>query len=384
MRILRSPAHRSNPQSGDSRGRRSSRAPVALAFAAACVMAVAAMYQRRPAGSLSGMPLIVQPEETVVTGNGPQEIVVVLRNRTQSTLNITGLVAHCGCVVPNPPEAREVEPRGERMLRLRATPPHRGEKRTSVDIYYDDVAVPVVARLLLKGREVSVPAVVRQPTEVILRGRPGTEVHQDVELLADERRGAHPWVLGIDSDARSVMATALIVEDSNGPAPAVVRRVYRYRVSAKLDAPGRSRLASLEIRTGSPPDGPSLAPIAVMCDCKPSVVAIPDTVFAEVAASELPKEVVIRFRSESPSCALTVDRPKRGIDWLQVGDPVAAGTPAPYAATMHVRINGLPDENGRGSARAVIRLRTTASDCPALEIPVYVRRKREILRASAG
>ncbi|HET6884000.1 MAG TPA: DUF1573 domain-containing protein [Pirellulales bacterium] len=323
----------------------------------------------------SSAPIEIAPLEATVGGSGAQKILFTLRNRGQTPVRVTQVVPHCGCTVVEPADSLTVPAGGESKLRVLATPPEVGTRRTSIDVHNEGQGdSPLSVILFLKGPEPSVPTLAFEPREVIVRGFVHSAAHTDFHLTAVENKAGSPWIDGLESDAAEVSAAILSFEDTRGPTDDTVRRKYQCRVSAQLGSRGRTRLAAVKLRCMAPASGASPQPIRVMSDCIASVEAIPDTIFASVAEEDVPRDFAIRFRSVSLGDSLTIE-PQTSARWLEIEGRAAPPAGSPFAAELRIRLIKLPESQGDSPSRATVVVKTNAPDCPIVEIPFVVRRR---------
>lgn len=346
-------------------------AATALVGCTAGVAAAISFFSPAPRASNS---LAIDPIEAVVTGAGPHDVSYRLENQGTEVIHLGDVIASCGCTVPEPPHPKTLAPGKIATLRVRATPPDVGDKRVTLEVYHDGPGPsPVVATLLLKGRERKLPIVVRQPSEVIVRGRPGEVAPQTLTLLASERAELAPWVLGLDSDNPDLLVEGPVIEEQAGASRSTVQRVYRFTVLTTLRSIGRVNLGFLKIRTASHADGPAPRTITVLSDCKRSIQAVPDTIFAEVRRSELPKVYTVRLLAPSLKARPVISIEAPSAAWLHVDGPVAESGKTAAFAEIRVTIVGTPTNGPLVSDHAQIALKTDAADCPSFDLPVFLR-----------
>lgn len=340
---------------------------------AACGLIVMPRSERSIPTAAASLEIV--PHDMIVEGEGPKDVLFTIRNRGDIPVVVTHVIAHCHCTVAGLPDPSTVLPGGESRLRVRATPPDVGEKRTSIDIRYrGDGDASLSASLLLRGRQPAAPSLVNQPYEAVIRGLLGSTSSADFHLSAIERRGAKKWIEGLESDAAEVSATIDNIEDLPGSTGDTVRRIYQCRATAKLAARGRRQLALLRLRCGSPSDGPALQPIKIMSDCMAPIEAVPDTIFASLGRAGLPKEFRIRFRSPALGHALEI-APEAGAAWLEIDPPIATADDSPFAAEIRVRVVDLPNALDGQMLRTTVCVSTNAPNYPKVEIPVVIQRR---------
>jgi hypothetical protein len=321
----------------------------------------------------------IVPIEAVVDGTSAKakEVIFALRNRGSRPVTVTRVVPSCGrCTVVAMPDPKTIAPGGESTLRVVARAPDVGESRSRINIYHDQAgAAPLVATVLLKGRELEAPTMVQPPRQIVIRGFLGETAEDELRIIARENRDTKPWIEAVESDSPNVSVKLLGIEEAAGPTKATVDRSYRYRITAVLDRRGRLLLALLTTRCASPTGGVAPTAIQVMCDSRASVEAMPDTIFASLAKSDLPREFRIRFRSPRLGHLLELEPAAATATWFEIDTPTAQREGSPFAAEMVVRITDLPDDSASTTSRAVVSIATNAEDCPEVEIPLYVRRR---------
>jgi hypothetical protein len=320
-----------------------------------------------PAPSLS----LVRDEATV-QGSGAQEVVFILHNSGETGVRVTNVVPHCSCTVAGLPEPEVVPPGGESRLRVTSTPPDEGEKRSHVDVHYEGQRDgPLSAKLLLKGRPPSIHTLAYYPPEVILRGLLNADAESDFTVAAVEERDSAPWIEHLPTDNDDLSVSLHGYQDKPGPSMATVRREYNCRAHARLKKRGRWQLGAIMLPAPATTAGRSPVQLRVMSDCKSSVEAAPDTIFASLARSDLPREFTVRFRSSSLGHSLRVV-PEQGAAWLEVEQPVALAKSSPFAGEMRLRVVDLPSVQKGASARATVSLTTNDPNCALVEISVVI------------
>ncbi len=322
--------------------------------------------------------VLIDPAETVISGESPQEVKVVLTNQRGASVCIARITASCGCTVVKKPEHLTIEPGQAETLTVVATPPTIGEKLVGIEVYLEGESRPLAAKLTLKGREPPVPALNWQPTDVVARGKLGERHVENFELATTEQKSAQPWIAAATCDSPAVEIEVSSRREERGPSPETVRRKYPVSVSIGLEALGRIRLGSISLQLSKQVEESAPRPIAVYSDCRASVEAAPDTIFAAVSQDDLPKEFVIRFRAPSMKASLELQAEPAEVAWLEVDQPEAIGDTSLFCAQAPIRIIGLPADSDESSLRTEVRLRTNAPDCPVLKIPVYIQVKRSV------
>ncbi|HUY93355.1 MAG TPA: DUF1573 domain-containing protein [Pirellulales bacterium] len=357
--------------------RRSARATIGTAITLCLGLAAggSGLYRLASSRTPRGADLLIEPAEATISGDSPQRIELVVTNRRAKTVRIARVQTSCGCTVVKKPASPAIAPGAATTLTASATPPSLGEKPVRVEVYIEGEARPLVARITLKGRDPPVPAVNWQPLEVVARGAPGSEQVEKFELLSTEHKGSQPWISGAKCDSPGIKVELASPHEERGPSAATVRRKYPVSVAFTLEKPGRIRLGTISLELSSVPDGSAPRSIPVFSDCRPSVEAAPDTVFASVSPDELPKEIVVRFRAPLMSSPLELKPDPIEVAWLEVDEPRASGSPSLFCAELPIRITAIPAEGNGTPRRTTIRLRTNAPDCPLVEIPVYVQPK---------
>lgn len=348
--------------------------------AVALVVAVAstAIYLLASGATPKAGDVVIEPVETIVSGDSPQQIEFSLTNHKATAVNVARVNTSCGCTVFKAPDHSVVSVGGSIKLTAQATPPSLGEKQVRIEVYLEGEPLPIVARLTLKGREPSVPSVVWQPTEVIARGKPGDQRIEEFDLLTNERIGTDAWIVGARSDLSDVRVEVTGPKEERGFSTGIVRRKYRVSVAAVLERAGRVRLASISLEFASAMDGGTLRPITLYSDCRAAVEAAPDTVFASVSPDELPKEVIVRFRAPSMSVPLKLKIEPIEVAWLDIGQPRQSGSGSLCSVEVPIRITKVPSEGSKTPPSTKLLVRTNAKDCPLVEIPVYVHRRMAV------
>ncbi|HEX5472560.1 MAG TPA: DUF1573 domain-containing protein [Lacipirellulaceae bacterium] len=329
------------------------------------------------ADGVSSTRLTIEPSESIVSAE-PATVVLTVKNDGSSPARITEVRPSCGCTVAGEPDPTEIAAHGSSTIRLRATPPEVGEKRTRVEVFHDALGPPLVAALLLKGRRQASPnssIILRHPEEIVARGAPNSDCVARFELVCAERKGSEPFVAAIVSDVPEVSISRESIVDRFSPNPGTVYRTYEYVATIVLDKPGRTHIATLSIEPGRKSDDLDLPTISMMADCRASVQAVPDTLFASLGRDDVPCEINLRFRAPSTKRMLEISPASTLPGWLEIGPSTAAAPGSPFAAQIVVRITAMPDRGDDETEPTTVRLRTNVPDCPIIEIPLFVRIK---------